>query len=301
MKYRKLGNKDLEVSVIGIGSDQFSGEWGKQFNQNEVTKILKKAKQMGINFLDTAECYGDHLSESFIGNAIKENRKEWIIATKFGHKFIDKNKQDVDFTPKGVLQQLEKSLDCLKTDYIDVYQFHSGNNSEFEQKELWDMLKKQVKKGKIKHLGISLMNSLVLKNDLYQLKNIKNKNIEIVQVVYNRLNHKADEKVIPFCKKNNIGIIGRVPLAKGHLTGKYLPGKKFPKGDKRLLQNNNQTLEQLIKVQEIKNNEVPQNTNMTQWALAWCLKNPIVSTIIPGCKNLEQLEINANASKLVEN
>ena len=301
MKYRKLGGTGLEVSVIGIGADQFSGEWEKQFNQNEVNKILNKARQLGINFLDTAECYGDHLSESFIGNAIKGNREEWIIATKFGHKYKEKNKREVDFTPEGVLKQLDKSLECLKTDYIDVYQFHSGNNSEFDQKELWDMLKKQVKKGKIKHLGISIMNSLVLKNDLYQLKNTKNKEIEIIQVVYNRLNHKTDKEVIPYCVKNNIGVIGRVPLAKGHLTGKYPPGIIFPKGNKRLLQDDKQTLEQLIKVQEIKKKEVPKNINMVQWALAWCLKNPQISTIIPGCKNLVQLEINANASKLVEN
>ena len=136
MKYRKLGGTGLEVSVIGIGADQFSGEWEKQFNQNEVNKILNKARQLGINFLDTAECYGDHLSESFIGNAIKGNREEWIIATKFGHKYKEKNKREVDFTPEGVLKQLDKSLECLKTDYIDVYQFHSGNNSEFDQKEL---------------------------------------------------------------------------------------------------------------------------------------------------------------------
>ena len=119
MKYRKIGKTNLNASVIGIGTDQFSGDWGVKFSKNEVKRILDRANQLGINFLDTAECYGDHLSESLIGNAIKENRDEWIIATKFGHNYFGKNNQNVDFSPKGVEVQLEKSLKALKTDHID--------------------------------------------------------------------------------------------------------------------------------------------------------------------------------------
>ena len=299
MKYRKIGKTNLNASVIGIGTDQFSGDWGVKFSKNEVKRILDRANQLGINFLDTAECYGDHLSESLIGNAIKENRDEWIIATKFGHNYFGKNNQNVDFSPKGVEVQLEKSLKALKTDHIDIYQFHSGTNDQFDQMDLWDLLKKQVKAGKIKHLGLSIVNSAVLEDDLHQLQNIQDKDVQTIQVVYNRLNHKASEKIIPYCVKHNIGIIGRVPLAKGHLTGKYKPDKVFPKEDKRYLEDKVQTARQLEIVQKIKVNEVPDKVNMTQWALAWCLKNPLISTIIPGCKNLEQLEINAKSVELI--
>ena len=101
MKYRKLGNTGLDISVIGIGTDQFSGSWGKKFGQEEVNKIMDRASELGVNFLDTAECYGDHLSEAMIGNAISKKRHEWIIATKFGHSYKNNNtKTSSDFSLK---------------------------------------------------------------------------------------------------------------------------------------------------------------------------------------------------------
>ena len=89
MKYRKLGKTGLETSVIGMGTDQFYGEWGQNFSQIVIDKIIDKAHSLGINFIDTAECYGDHLSESFIGNSIRDHRDKWIVATKFGHYYYD--------------------------------------------------------------------------------------------------------------------------------------------------------------------------------------------------------------------
>lgn len=297
MKYRKLGQTGLKVSVIGLGTDQFAGEWGKQFSQSEVDKIIDKAENLGINFIDTAECYGDHLSESLIGNAIKSDRKKWIIATKFGHKFKHCKKINC-FKPDEIVQQLDESLKALNTDYIDIYQFHSGNNNEFDQKELWNALQNKVDEGKIKHLGISIVNSSVISNDTYQVDRAKMVNAEIIQVVYNRLNKKAEEKVLPICIKENIGAIARVPLAKGYLTGKYKPGTNFSSLDKRFSGNDEWTYEQLKTVQEIKKNEVPQGVEMSQWALAWCLLHPSISSVIPGVKNLEQVEDNAKAADL---
>src|SRR6185503_20586838 len=87
MKYRILGKTGLRVSVIGVGTWQFGGEWGKSFAQDEVTAMLRRAQELGVNLIDTAECYGDHLSESLIGGALQGNREQWIVATKFGHKF----------------------------------------------------------------------------------------------------------------------------------------------------------------------------------------------------------------------
>ena len=299
MKYRKLGKTGLEVSVIGVGTDQFSGGWGKMFSQNEVNNILCKARELGINFLDTAECYGSHLSETMIGNAINKNRDEWIIATKFGHKYEKFNNRISDFSPKGVMKQLNDSLKSLNTDYVDIYQFHSGNYTELNQNELWDILNEQVKAGRIKHLGISLVNSAVISDDLSQIEYAKKIGIEIIQIVYNRLYKKAMEKVIPYCTKHNFGIIGRAPLAKGFLSGKYAPGFVFPENDKRSSENKTQTLNQLKLVQEIKKNEALNGIDMTQWALAWCLKNPAITTIIPGCKNIKQIKQNAKSVELI--
>ena len=292
MKYRKLGNTKLKVSVIGIGTDQFSGSWNKHFTNTEVTKILNHGKKLGINFIDTAECYGNHASELLIGESIKNSRDHWIVQTKFGHRY-NNNNMITDFNPKSVISQFEESLKSLKTDYVDVYQFHSGTNDEFFQNELWDVLNELVKSGKIKHLGVSIVNSSILSEDYQQLKNSKNYNCEIIQVVYNRLNSKVEQTVLPYCLKNNLGVIARVPLAKGHLSGKYLPSFQFPDDDVRSTHDKDQTRIQLAKVKQIRENEVPKGVNLVQWALSWCLKHESISSVIPGCKNLEQLEINA--------
>lgn len=109
MKYRRLGKTDLQVSVIGVGTWQYGGEWGRDFSQGEVTDILHRAGDLGINFIDTAECYGDHLSEMLIGGAISSARQNWIIATKFGHKYHGYLNRSEPRTPTDIVEQLEGS------------------------------------------------------------------------------------------------------------------------------------------------------------------------------------------------
>ncbi len=118
MKYRRLGKTNLRVSVVGVGTWQFGGEWGKDFTQDEVTQILSRARDLGINFIDTAECYGDHTSESLIGGAIHRQRDRWIIATKFGHKFHSNQNRTDERRPEQIIRQLEDSLAALRTDYV---------------------------------------------------------------------------------------------------------------------------------------------------------------------------------------
>lgn len=300
MKYRKLGKTGLKVSVIGLGTDQFYGEWGQQeFTQSAVDKIIKKANDLGINLIDTAECYGDHFSESLIGNAIEHNRESWIIATKFGHKYNGfQQERTRQFSPKEVIDQLDKSLKALKTDYVDIYQYHSVTNKEFYNEELWAVLEKKVQEGKIRHLGNALEAPAVNTDDMFQLEHAEKAKVEMMQVVYNRINKKAEEKVLPFCQKHNLGAIARIPLARGHLSGKYDLNVTFPSNDRRSFEDKEQTLRQLKFVQELKHTEVPKGMNMAQWALGWCLQNPAIAAAIPGCKNIEQVEINAKAAEL---
>src|SRR3954468_295537 len=125
MQYRRLGNTDLIVSVIGIGTWQLGGEWGKQFSQDEVDPMFNRARELGINLIDSAECYGDHVSERLIGAAIERDRDKWIIATKFGHKYNGYMQRTEPRSPNDVMVQLEDSLKSLRTDFIDVYQYHS--------------------------------------------------------------------------------------------------------------------------------------------------------------------------------
>src|SRR5947208_9363653 len=119
MNYRKLGNTGLKVSVVGVGTWQYGGEWGKDFTQPEVDAIFDKSRELGVNLIDTAECYGDHTSEAFIGNAINRDRNKWIVATKFGHKYHGYMNRTEPRSPRDVRRQLTDSLAALKTDYID--------------------------------------------------------------------------------------------------------------------------------------------------------------------------------------
>ncbi|MHC4243029.1 MAG: aldo/keto reductase [Planctomycetota bacterium] len=294
MKYRRLGKTDIRVSVIGIGTWQFGGEWGKMFEQSEVDAMLEKAAELGVNLIDTAECYGDHLSEKLIGPAIKGRREKWIIATKFGHRFRPNFERDNLFEPAQVQEQLEESLRSLKTDYIDLYQFHSGNDEMFDVPGLWEMLQKQVKAGKVRHLGISISRK---QGSIYQVDSASEVGAEAIQVVYNRIERKPEEEIFDSCIRQNLGVLARVPLASGFLSGKYGKDAKFVGGDVRSAWQEDKMagiLEEVAKVQ----GEVPQGTPMAQWALAWCLRHPAVTCVIPGCKTVEQVKSNAMAADL---
>lgn len=295
MKYRTLGKTELDVSVIGIGTWQFGGEWGMDFSQQEVDAILNKAKEVGINLIDTAECYGDHLSEKFIGNYLKNDKREdWIVATKFGHHYHDLFTRTRHWSANEVLKQLDDSLKALQTDYIDLYQFHSGTNEEINNDDLWTALDKQVQAGKIRHIGISIGAN----DNIYQTNKAAEVNASVIQVVYNRLDRVPEEEVFPSCKRQNLGVLARVPLASGFLSGKYKPGAVFSESDVRHNKDQEAIRKQLQIVEEIQRNEVPEGVNMAQWALAWCLKHPAVTSVIPGCKNVEQVELNAAAAEL---
>lgn len=296
MRFRKLGKTNLKVSAIGVGTWQFGGEWGKNFTFNEVKAILDRAHERKINLIDTAECYGDHLSESLIGQYLKQSQREdWVVATKFGHRFHERFKRTTHWSGKEVLEQLEASLKALQTDYIDLYQFHSGSDEQFDNDELWTMLDKQVQAGKIRHLGISIGSN----DNLHQTESATKVNAETIQVVYNRIDRIPEERVFPSCQQQNLGVLARVPLASGYLSGKYKPGAVFDATDVRNNHDKAQVLEKLKLVEQIRNNEVPEKMNMAQWALAWCLKHPAVTCVIPGCKSPEQVDSNADSVEYI--
>lgn len=297
MKYRTLGKTGIDVSVIALGTHQFSGEWARQYSAAEVAAMLYRARELGINLLDTAECYGNHVVEALIGEAIQKSRGDWLIATKFGHAYLDGSEKKADaWSAAHVQRQLEDSLKALRTDRIDLYQFHSGTNKDFENEELWTMLNAQVRAGKIRWLGISLSADVLLKDDLRQLHAASKVGASVIQVVYNRLQRKAEELVLPYCAKENLGVLVRVALAKGFLSGNYKPGAVFSKDDTRSGYSQQFNDEQLRLVEGIKAKEVPAGQNMAQWALAWCLKQKAVSSVIAGCKSIKQLEANAVAA-----
>ncbi|MBS0632205.1 MAG: aldo/keto reductase [Verrucomicrobia bacterium] len=295
MHYRTLGRTGLKISVVGVGTWQFGGEWGVDFTQPEVDAIFAAAQDCGINFIDTAECYGDHLSERFIGNAIAGQREKWIVATKFGHHFHKNFDRTRHFDAADVVRQLDDSLKALRTDYVDLLQCHSAEDAEFDTDGLWATLQREQAKGKVRHLGLSISPQ----TNLYQTERAKAVGAGAIQVVYNRLQREAEAQVLPACQRDNLGVLARVPLASGFLSGKYKPGAVFAAGDVREAWMKTDRDTKLAEVQRIAATEVPAGVPMAQWALAWCLKNPVVTAVIPGCKNPAQVRANAAAAELL--
>jgi aryl-alcohol dehydrogenase-like predicted oxidoreductase len=296
MHYRPLGHTGLRPSVIGLGTWQFGGEWGIDFTQAQVDAILDTAAGCGINLIDTAECYGDHLSEKFIGDYLaRRDRSRWIVATKFGHHYNSFLNRDDDFSLAGIQKQLDASLKALRVDVIDLYQFHSGSDAIFQNQELWDFLADQKRLGKIRHLGVSILQ----KGSELQARESAKFGVEALQVYYNRLDRRPEEMYFPHAEKNNLGILARVPLASGLLSGKYQPGATFTGNDVRAKYDALKLQSDLTEVARLQKEEVPPGVPMAQWAMAWCLRNPVVTTLIPGCKTPDQVKTNAAAAKLL--
>lgn len=298
MRYRILGRTSLRVSVVGVGTWQFGGEWGLDFTQPQVDAILDAAADCGINLIDTAECYGpDHLSERFVGDYLsRHDRSKWIVATKFGHRFKSFMDRDDDYSIAGVQKQLDDSLKALRVETIDLYQFHSGSDQFFQDDKLWNFLASQKRAGKIRHLGLSIMQ----KGSELQAREAAKYGVEALQIYYNRLDQRPEQTVFPHAEKDNLGILARVPLASGLLSGKYKSGATFPTNDVRATFDATKLKRDLAEVERLQREEVPAGVPMAKWATAWCLRNPVVTTLIPGCKNPEQVRANASAAELVK-
>lgn len=298
MQYRILGKTGLSVSVVGIGTFQLGGAWGKAFTQPEVDAIIAAGRETGLNLIDTAECYGDHLAEKFIGNAIRTDRQKWILATKFGHRRLSLKKREDLWSVNEVRIQLEDSLRALQTDYIDLYQFHSGPNTAFDNDDLWTMLQKQVQAGKIRFLGISVSTGNI-EFQRYQTERAGQVGASVIQVRYNRLIRSAEQTVLPSCRLQGLGVLARVPLESGFLTGKFTHGTSFSPDDTRFKKYDADTISRMITdVRKIKEKDVPEAVPMPAWALAWCLKHPAVTSVIPGCKTPEHIRQNVLAADL---
>ncbi len=294
MKYRTLGKTNLRVSVIGIGTWQLGGEWGKDFEQREVDAMFDACRDEGITLIDTAECYGDHTSERLIGGAIARDREKWVVATKFGHKFFGHLQRSDERSPKDAVMQLEASLKALRTDYVDLLQYHSIADAEFDNAELQQALIKLKQQGKVRHIG----NSIRGNGDDHQTRRSEAAQVEVLQVIYNRLDRRPETRDFPYAMEHKLGILARVPLASGFLSGKYKPGASFAGNDARSGQSQADIDKKLAEVEKIAREELPKNVPMAQWALAWCLQHPAVSAVIPGCKSVEQVRTNAAAGSL---
>ena len=267
------------VNKMWLGTDLYSGSFGKEYAYRDFKPIIDYCADIGMDKIDTAECYGvDPPVEEMLGRALVGKRDKFIIATKFGHQVKDGHKSE-NFNLNFIEKQLENSLRNLRTDFIDIYYFHSGGNYEFYNDKLWEFLSRKVDSGTIGSLGLSLKHSLVLNKDYFQINKIKHYGITIVQTVLNMYSNQSLEHVIPFCKKNGISILGRMPFAKGLLTGCYNASHDFKSSDQR---SNSPLLNKKII------NNFPDITPKD--AINWC--NSCVDGIVVGSKNKKQIQEN---------
>jgi aryl-alcohol dehydrogenase-like predicted oxidoreductase len=247
----------------------------------DVSKILDFALEQGVSEIDTASSYGDdHFVEKLLGDALAGNRNKFIIASKFHINQSGNNKGLAVKTIDEIKNDLTNTLDSLKTDYLDLYYFHSGIDEIFFQDHIWMFLNEMVKLGVIKKLGLSLNHGLVKLGSNKQLLGAKEYGISVVQTVLNLISREAMEFVIPFSKKENLEIYGRMPLAKGLLSGNYSLASIFAENDPR--GKDLKMTEQIL--QKVANDERKINIDYAiQWALDYTQK------IVIGVKTPEQL------------
>lgn len=297
MKYRKLGRTGLEVSEIGYGAWGIGGGWGP-LDDEMALRALGKARELGVNFFDTALGYGDGHSENLIGKALAGERDKVIIATKIPPKtyrwpVLPHEPLSETFPADWIVECTEKSLKNLKTDYIDLQQLHAWTDAYTYQDEWYEAFLRLKEQGKIRYFGVSANDW-----DPYGPVNlIKSGRIDTVQVIYNIFEQRPKDFLLPAALENNVGILVRVPLEEGLLTGKISPGHKFPEGDWRAEWLTPERLEEAARrLERLKPFLAEDRPTLASLALKFCLSHKAVSTVLVGMRKPEHVEENCAAS-----
>ncbi len=213
MKYKTLGKTGLRISAVGLGTMVHAGHFGAM-KDSESLSAIDTALELGVNFIDTSDAYGAGYSETLLGNALKGRRDKVILATKGGNVMVGPNRGKRIFEPDYISGVMNESLKRLQTEYIDLYQLHNPTVDVIERGQVWDVLERAKQAGKIRHYGVSI-------NTMEEgIAAAKDGRAETIQVEYNLLAQEPRETIFPIAAKANVGIIARVPLKRGILTGK---------------------------------------------------------------------------------
>ncbi len=294
MEYRMLGRSGLKVSEIGLGCNNFGPRTDKETSMN----IINYALEMGINFIDTAEMYGQGRSEEIVGQAVKGKRSRVIIATKFGHpKSMRANQQGGSHS--YIMEAVDASLRRLNTDYIDLYYFHYPD-PETQIQETLRALDDLVRSGKVRYIGCSNFAAWQLCEALWTSKFNNLESFITVQSRYNLLDRSIERELVPCCQTYGIGVIPWGPLASGFLTGKYRHGHKIPPGARLenppTIYNDILTDANFDKLAKLEAFAKARGHSVGELAIAWLLSHPWLSSVIAGAMNIEQLSANFAAT-----
>jgi aryl-alcohol dehydrogenase-like predicted oxidoreductase len=292
MKYRMLGKSGLRVSVIGLGTMVHAGHFGPM-KDSESLSAIETALELGVNFIDTSDAYGAGYSETLLGNALKGKRDKVILATKGGNVMTGPNRGKRIFEPEYITRVMNESLERLQTDYIDLYQLHNPSVEVIEKGEVWNVLERAKQAGKIRHYGVSI-------NTMEEgVAAVIDGRSETIQVEYSLLAQEPAEKIFPLALNANIGIIARIPLRRGILTGKLTADdeQRFQGEDVRARSFKGEPFRQELAKAEMLRFLVHGNVKcFAQAALAFCIAHPAVSITIPGARNSEQMRENSTGA-----
>lgn len=294
MKYRTLGKTGLRVSVVGLGTMVHAGHFGPM-KDSESLAAIETALELGVNFIDTSDAYGAGYGESLLGNALKGKRDKIVIATKGGNVMVGPNRGKRIFEPDYIRRVMDESLGRLQTDYIDLYQLHNPTVEVIERGAVWEVLERAKQAGKVRHYGVSI-NSMEEGS-----ATVKDGRAETIQVEYNLLAQEPAEAFFPAAQQANIGVIARVPLKRGILTGKLRQSdeQRFQGEDVRARSFKGEAFAQeLSKAEQLKFLVHGPVRSLGQAAIAFCIAHPAVSVVIPGARNAEQMRENAAAADI---
>jgi aryl-alcohol dehydrogenase-like predicted oxidoreductase len=298
MKYRKLGKTGFSISEISLGTWQVGGKWGERFNNENAEKILNDAIDAGINFIDTADVYNNGLSELAIGKMLLSRSERIYVATKCGRRLNPHINEA--YQPEVLRRFVEDSLKRLKIETIDIIQLHCPPTEVYYRPEIFELFDRLKDEGKILNLGVS-----VAKVE-EGLKAIEFPNVGAIQIIFNMFRQRPSELFFKEAAKRDVGIIVRVPLASGLLTGTYSKNTSFNEGDHRFNNRNGEYFDRgetfsgidfesgLKAVEELKM-IFPYHKNLSSVALQWILMHDEVSCVIPGASNPSQVQANLKA------
>ncbi|MBN2392286.1 MAG: aldo/keto reductase [Anaerolineae bacterium] len=300
MQYRDLGRIGWKVSAISFGAWAIGGTWGK-VQDSESLAALHRAVDLGVNFFDTADVYGNGRSERLLGRLRKDRSENIYIATKAGRRLNPHVAEG--YNRENLTAFVDRSLKLLDTDALDLLQLHCPPTPVFYMPEVFGVLDDLVDAGKIRHYGVSV------EKVEEALKAIEYPNVKTVQIIFNMFRHRPSELFFEQAKKRNVGILARVPLASGMLTGKFKPDSKFAAEDHRAFNRDGEAFDRgetfsgvdydvaLQAVEELKA-ICPEDMSMVQFALRWILMFDAVTCAIPGAKRPSQAEENIAAADM---
>lgn len=300
MKYRELGRTGFEISEVSFGSWAIGGEWGTVDDETSLA-ALRRSIELGVNFIDTADVYGDGRSERLVGQVCREVSDRIYVATKAGRRLPEQTVEG--YSRENLTAWIERSLKNLGVETIDLLQLHCPPTDLYYLPEVFGILDDLIAEGKLRFYGVSV------EKVEQALKAIEYPNVQTVQIIFNMFRQRPAELFFEQCLKRNIGVLARVPLASGMLTGKFGKDTTFEQKDHRHYNRHGEAFdrgetfsgvdyETGLKAVDRLEAHCPEGMSMVQFALKWILMFDAVSCAIPGVKNTSQAEDDFAASDL---